>query len=605
VDRFDAEYTVRADGGLLVTERIELRFDGSWNGFIRTIPVRYRTDAGFDYRLGLDIRAVLDDAGAPLRHESSREGNDRAIRIWVPGAEDTTRVVVLRYDVANALRFFDAGDPEGARDELYWNVTGDEWEMPIRRASARVLLPAGATGVRAVAFTGAEGSTGSDAVTVIENGAVRVTSTRGFAPHEGLTLAVAWDPGVVDRPGAAARVVSFLLGNGILFIPIFAFFGMFRLWLRRGRDPKAGAVVVQYEPPHELTPAELGTLVDHSVDMRDVTATLVDLAVRGYLTIEEREQKKLLGLTSSREFVFHRAPDAGAWQELLPHEEKLLIGLFGRQPRPEGPPATAQVIPTENMQALRSAAGAPGFGGAIARVAQQAVERAETSLLARVGPRDSVTLSQLENTFYQHLGGIRGGVYDRLIGRGYYHRRPDHVKGAYVGVGAGIGALLFVSGLWLADQGLTSHVAAVVAAFLTAGILVGFGLVMPARTPSGAAARTASLGFREFLSRVESDRFRRMITSPAQFERFLPHAMALGVEDRWAAAFDGMLNEPPNWYRGSAPGRFRAVALTRSLGTMSTRAGSAMTSKPKSSGGSGFSGGRSGGGGGGGGGRGF
>ncbi|MEJ2483315.1 MAG: DUF2207 domain-containing protein [Gemmatimonadota bacterium] len=145
----------------------------------------------------------------------------------------------------------------------------------------------------------------------------------------------------------------------------------------------------------------------------------------------------------------------------------------------------------------------------------------------------------------------------------------------------------------------------ILAAALSAVIIVGFGLVMPARTVKGARTQEAILGFEEFLDRVESDRFRRMITGPDMFERFLPYAMALGVEKKWAAAFADIYREPPNWYRGPGYATFRPAVFVSDLGNMSNATAAAMTSAPRSvgssgmSGGGGFSGGGFGGGGGG------
>jgi uncharacterized membrane protein len=136
-------------------------------------------------------------------------------------------------------------------------------------------------------------------------------------------------------------------------------------------------------------------------------------------------------------------------------------------------------------------------------------------------------------------------------------------------------------------------------------------LVMPARTQNGARALEGVLGFEDFLAHVESDRFNRMIKTPEMFEKFLPFAMAFGVEKNWSRAFEGILKEPPQWYRGSSFGpNFYPMTFVNDLGYMSSRASSVMTSAPRSSGGSGFSsggggGGYSGGGFGGGGGGGF
>jgi uncharacterized membrane protein len=148
--------------------------------------------------------------------------------------------------------------------------------------------------------------------------------------------------------------------------------------------------------------------------------------------------------------------------------------------------------------------------------------------------------------------------------------------------------------------------AGVIAGILSGLIIIVFGWFMPARTVRGTRELEKVLGFQEFLSRVEADRLERTVRTPEMFEKYLPYAMALGVEDNWAKAFEGIYTQPPSWYTG--PGgihTFRPSTLTSNLGVMSTTAASVMASSARSSGGSGFSGGRSGGGFGGGGGGGF
>src|SRR5439155_71146 len=129
IERFDAEVVVARDATIEVTETIRARFTGAWNGLYRTIPVVYRTPQGFGYRLFLQPLAVTDGAGRPLRYQAGSERHYRKFKIWIPDAQDAARTVVFRYRVANALRFFTD------HDELYWNVTGDEWAGPIAGAA--------------------------------------------------------------------------------------------------------------------------------------------------------------------------------------------------------------------------------------------------------------------------------------------------------------------------------------------------------------------------------------------------------------------------------------------------------------------------------------
>jgi uncharacterized membrane protein len=545
IQRFDATVDVSADGSIRVEETIVPRFTGTWNGIFRTIPVEYRTPQGLNYTLRLDIESITDDEGRSLKYESSRERHYRKLKIWVPGATDTTKTVRLTYRVSNGLRFFDE------HDELYWNVTGDEWEVPIESASAHVKLPAGVSGVRATAFRGAYGSTEQTDVSIGPD-SVDVQTARGLGMREGLTIVVGWNPGVVHRPTAAEKVADTVYSNLPLAIPALVFIGMLRLWRRRGRDPELAPITTQYEPPAQMTPAELGTLIDGKPDMRDITSTVVDLAVRGYVHITETKDDHLFGLWASKDYTFTLKKARSEWTGLRPHERDLLEALF------------------------------------------------DSGL-------DSVTLSDLKNKFYKHLPGLREGLYGVLVSGGFYTGRPDRVRVLYMVLAVVLGfAIGGISAVVMTQLGM-QPVAGIVAGVLSAIIIGGFGWFMPSRTVRGTRELEKVLGFREFLSRVEGDRLDRMVKTPEMFEKFLPYAMALGVEDNWAKAFEGIYNQPPSWYTGPAGVHtFRPSSFANSLGVMSTQAASVMASAPRSSGGSGFGGGGSSGGGfGGGGGGGF
>jgi uncharacterized membrane protein len=544
IQNFDATIDVSPDGSIVVEEVIVPRFTGSWNGIYRTIPIQYRTPQGLNYTLRLDVESITDAEGRDLKYESSRERHYRKLKIWVPGATDATRTVKVRYRVANGLRFFEE------HDELYWNVTGDEWEVPIESATARVNLPAGVTGVRATAFRGAYGSTEQSAVS-IDGPLVTVRTERGLGFREGLTVVVGWNPGVVHRPTTAERAANLAYSNLPLLLPPLVLFGMWRLWRARGRDPELLPIAAQYEPPAQMTPAELGTLVDGKPDMRDITSTIVDLAVRGYLHITETKSEHLFGLFSNRDYTFTLKQPRGTWATLQPHERDMLGAMFGAD--------------------------------------------------------ETVTLSDLKNKFYKHLPKLKNELYGRLVRDGFYTGRPDRVRILYIVLGIIVGAgLAVLSGTLMSAFGM-QPVSAVIAGILSGLVIVLFGWFMPSRTVRGTRELEKVLGFQEFLSRVEGDRLERVVKTPEMFEKYLPYAMALGVEDNWAKAFEGIYQQPPQWYTG--PGGihtgFRPSTFTNSLGAMSTQAASVMSSAPRSSGGSGFSGGSSGGGFGGGGGGGF
>ncbi len=546
IQHFEETVTVNADGTIEVTEIIEAHFTGSWNGLYRTIPVEYDTPQHLNYSLLLEPLSVTDDNGQPLKYEQKRDGRYLKFKIWVPGASDATKTVILHYRILNAIRF---GDDH---DELYWNVTGDEWDVPIHSVSAKIELPDGVAGLHAIAYTGIYGSRDRDAEVESKNNLVEIRSTHPLSYREGLTAVVGWDKGVVHPPTALAKIALFFRSNWPLFLPVATFLLMLWLWWTRGRDPDREAIAVQYEPPDKLTPGECGTLVENEAAMRDITATLVDLAVKGYLTIEQKDESHLLGLSHSKEYIFHLKRPATEWSGVRPHELEMLSALFND------------------------------------------------------GSIDAVKLSELQNRFYTHLPAIRSRIFDALMADGYYLHRPDTVRQTYIGGGFVIGVLLLVFGGSLGVATGISHVTWMIAGILTGAVICIFGWFMPARTLSGARTYEKVLGFEQFLERVESDRLERIVKTPELFEKFLPYAMALRCEKKWVAAFAGIAMQPPQWYSGPYGSAFVPYMFVNDLNVMSSQAGNVMASAPRSSsggsgfGGGGFSGGGFGGGGGGG-----
>lgn len=609
IHHFDAHVLVNPDGTIDVTETIEAEFIGSnWHGIYRTIPVEYTTPQGLNYSLFLDAVSVTDEAGQPLKYQRSRQGRYAKFKIYVPNPDNSTRTVVLHYRVLNGLRYFND------HDELYWNVTGDEWDVPIDSVTAEIQLPARVTGLHAIAYTGAFGSQEQDATVVVTANLVSYTGNRPLGFHEGLTAVVGWDKGFVREPGAGQKLWLFLLSNWPFALPIAAFVVMFWLWWTRGRDPERDAVTVQYDPPDKLTPAECGTLVDNEVAMRDITATLVDLAVKGYLTIEQNDAASHLGL-HHRDYIFHLKKPQTEWSALRPHEITMLNGVFFT-------PNPALLLSTA-LAGLKDAAGASPAGSAVGGIALRLLSRVAQANPAVIGDfsgegstaaaapaaaaEPAVPLSALQNHFYTNLPVIRDCVFNALKGDGYYLHRPDRVRGAYVGGGVFVGFGLIFAALFLSSMTGMAPGTWLLAGVLTGGLIAGFGWFMPARTAAGARALARVLGFQQFLGRVEKEQIARLETSPDLFEKYLPYAMALGVEKKWVAAFSGIALDPPQWYQGGYGAGFQPYLLVNDLNLMSSQAGSAMSSAPRgSSGGSGFGGGGgSGGGFGGGGGGGF
>jgi uncharacterized membrane protein len=551
---FDALLTVHSDGTVDVVEQLKIHFTGEWNGLNRDLSLHHNTAQGRATKLDVEDGPITDDTGQPLvvEHQTQDAGWTRRYHIYIPGAADADRTIVIHYRLKNAIRFFFKSSDVGELDELYWNVTGSQWTMFIDSVHARVVLPNDVQPTQLAVYTGAEGSTANDAAIERDAHAVGFTSRHPLYPYTGMTIGVGWPAGhIANRPSYLQEMsMQVLRGSPLLIVLLVGIFG-YRRWDKYGRDPAEGSSVVRYEPVPGASPAELGTLVDNTADMQDITATLVDLAVRGYIHITELKEEHFFGLAKSTDYRFDIVKTRSEWKDLKSHETSYLDAL-----------------------------GESGPGDAY-----------------------SVQMSDLRNKFYRFLPRIKNSIYDELVQADYYRERPDRAKAKAWGLAVFISFILGSLTILSLSRGFTLFApgALVTATVLSFATLAVFAQLMPARTVAGARARETSLGFKEFLSRVEEDRYKRMITSPELFEKYLPYAMAFGVEQKWANAFKDIYREPPQWYTG--PGHFDSVNFGHSISSMSEAAASTMSSSPSSSGSGG--GGSSGGGSGGGGGSGF
>ncbi len=572
IDRFHVNIVLDRDSSFLVTETIQVDFgDLQKHGIFRTIPVDYsrtETVAGAPvatrYSVRLWVLSVKNEQETAYPFTLSHQGRDLFLRIGDPNRTVTGRVAyVITYRVQRAINRFDS------HDELYWNVTGTEWDWPIHEASVQVVLPEGVSSddVRHQTFTGRMGSTTTQAADSFE-GRIYHAEVRELGPSEGLTIVLGVPKGVLQPP-SAARELWWKLSDNVGFflaalLPLVSLVGLLYLYLKSGRDPGRNMpIVVQYEPPPGLSPAEVGTLVDETIDTPDIVSTVLDLAVRGYLKIEEVETTKFLFL-SQKDYLFEkRKPGDG---DLSAHETAFFNALF-----------------------------ASG---------------------------DHVLLSSLKNKFYTSIPSIRKAITSEMLAKRLFPRDPEGVRQLYRGLGCAAAIVPVLLAIALLQ---TNAVRAIVppdpasfvlfaglCLFLTVAIFWIFSKAMPSKTPEGARLARYCLGFKEFIARVERDRIARMAKEdPTLFERVLPYAVVLGVADEWAERFEGLLTEPPNWFQSSsAGGGFYPRVMVTDLGRSMHAMGSTLTSQPSSSGSgggggggfSGFSGGSSGGGFGGGGG---
>ncbi|MGA8269494.1 MAG: DUF2207 domain-containing protein [Candidatus Acidiferrales bacterium] len=364
-------------------------------------------------------------------------------------------------------------------------------------------------------------------------------------------------------------------------IPILFAVRMFWLCWTRGREPEQGSITVQYDPPDNLTPGECAALVENKIAMSTITATIVDLSVKGYLAIkQEQVSSQAAAANAGKSFVFHLLREQDDWNTLKPHEKAVLTGIFVRMNPLE--------ILSEAMSKLQNAAPDSPVAPMYARV-QDRIAATESMIAAnpglsavtdrQFGPKNEVALLELHNQFYMHLQRIRDAVFDSIVASGYYDKRPDRVRLAYGVSGVATGLLMAAGGVVLAAATRTPPWPWVLAGILTGTIILVAGRMMTPRTVAGTQALARVMGFRDFIARVDKDQIARVEKTPDLFEKYLPYAMALRVETKWSQAFGNLSMPAPRWYGSNLPGDFQTAHLVDDLTGMSTQAETVLTSR--------------------------
>jgi uncharacterized membrane protein YgcG len=570
IDRMQVQVDVRPDGSLHFVERLDVDFRRlERHGIFRDIRYRLAYDASNVRQYGIELEAATAADGARQPVEITREGTLVRFKVGDPDRTISGRTTYrISYTVANALNGFTD------HDELYWNVTGT-WPVPIAATSVVVRIPE--DGVQRVAcFQGPAGSTETCHARFSTREA-EFSTTRPLAEGEQMTVVVGFRRGIVPEPRPTVlpnplfgspsfdRTPGLIASSVLMLAGVLAGFGT--LWWREGRDrryvsqyylttsteeeilPLFGSETsgVEFEPPGALRPAQIGLLLDERADVRDLTATIIDLAVRGYLRITELPKEGWFG---ARDWRFDQLKPAD--DKLLAYEKKVLDGLF---------------------------AGAKETG--------------EASIIA------SQKLSSLKKKFYTHLEGIKKALYADALQHRWFVRNPDTVRKVYFVAGAAI-ALCSVWLTTVVGQAWGAGLLGLPVA-LAGVLMMVFSGAMPRRTASGREMMRRSLGFAKYIKTAEA-RQQEFAERANIFAEYLPFAIVFKCVDRWAHAFRDVAIQPAagGWYAGR--GTFNASSFSSDLASFSSTVSSALTSTPGGSGRSGFSGGSSGGGGGGGGG---
>jgi len=530
---FRSHISIEKPGTILVNEEILYDFGAlSRHGIFRSIPIIKTNSQGEKFQLTFsEITVSLNGRSNYQFTKSFAKGN---LVLKIGEAEKTLngqQKYQIQYRVGGALAYY------SDHDELYWNITGNEWEVPIKSATATISLPTAPpeTATSSLCYTGTRGSQSQNCTFhSVEGGEVFKTNAP-LALGEGLTVVFGFPKQLVLELEAKpylpfwesplGKILALLISLAVvaLFLGWYLVFpvSIVYQWFKNGRDPVSpvGEATAWFEAPkiakHSLTPAEAGTLVDERVEVRDILALVVDLARRGYFKIEERKKN---------DFYFVLQKEYKADAQLFNYEQKFLNALF----------SVKQTVRIKNKK------------------------------------------------LYLAFEEIKKMLYERVVELKLFPKNPNSIRNFYT--------VMLVLGLFTFNFLL----------FLAAAF---FGLQLPQKTLLGVEAANKVKALKRFLTSQE-----RQLAYQADkqllFEKLLPFAVALGVEQLWAKRFAHLALKAPNWYSSYQSRPFTSALLLSDLNRSFSSVRSTFVSPTSSSQGfsSGFSGGSSGGGGGGGGG---
>jgi hypothetical protein len=508
IDSFDSVIKMNADSSIDVEETILYDVGSRLVPWIHhNIPVRYLISdrGGEKYTLRLSEVSVTDAYGNPYAFVISDSGGSKKISIGGSGtAPDGKKAYIIRYHLEYPLSYHDT------YDEMFWNVTSDDWTVPIREVSARVIYPSairtGGEDSRIECYAGRRGSRRDcdQAKHVFAGaqdgkaGAAEFLSSE-LGAGEGMAIVVAVPKGMLKKPNFLNYLGwvmedlgrDFTKDGWVMILPLLILIRMLLIWHKGGRDPKGRETIIpEYDIPDGLTPAELGIILDERCGQKEIVAEMIFLAERGYIRIERAE---------GGDYVFRRLKDPANLENEFDRE--LMQGIF--------------------------------------------MVYGETKL------------SKLKGKFIKAYGGIVNSLFQSVHKKGYFSENPHKVISRY-----SMWAIFLLFGLMfflyilagMADAGLELPFSSnftlftILSVILSIFVLISLARIMPKKTHKGVAIREHILGFREYLRVVEKERL-EFHNAPGEqnkdFEKLLSYAIALGVDEEWARQFDGLC-EPPS-----------------------------------------------------------
>ncbi len=579
IDSFYSDVQINKDGTVTIEETIKYDFESSQkHGLVRDLVFKTKNEDGKTYITNISIISISDDKGYQYNYSKSKTSDYIELKIGDADKLITgKKTYVIKYNISGALRYFTD------HDEFYWNLLGFDWNVPILKFSSLITLPANLqdSEIKYVCYEGSLGSTSQACLINNINGKINVNSSRLLSPSENITVAVSFPKNIVavlepneDKPSIFLRAFQVLLGLGAsvwyVFFPVKYLYDSIKESYNLKRNQRI--VSAWFEPPKYddgvfFSPAETGFIVDNKIDHRELTATIIHLAQRGFLKIKENENKH---------YSFIRLKDVES-SELRNFEKGIMEALF-RDGIDISSLDQAQIekleIQLSNLKKLNKIIKIPYF-----TEIQNQLDRVNQ------GDRIEVTDKELKRskTLFSKIAKFNKTVEEEVVNREMYKSKPTN----------DIARNITFIGLGLTTMNLPLVLVSII-----------FGKKNIKRTEKGIEKYSEAISLFNFL-KSQDEQVNFQSKNQMFFEKLLPYAAAFGVEKKWAERFKDITLVKPDWYEGENFSNSVFIgSMTENIGgSMKSSYSSGMSASRSSSGfSSGFSGGSSGGGGGGGGG---
>ena len=557
IKNFDSNLIINSDNSADITETIDVTFSEYRHGIFRFIPLVAEVKGAdgkiIDKRIELQIKSVTmngtpEPYTASINHDINSKLSNSAFGLLYDnqvikiGSENETvtnnNKYQIKYHVDNILT------ARGDTAYLDWGVTGTQWNVPIYSSSftvdfAKDLASKNASLNTVKCFAGALGSTDSARCTVsnsVTNATGKITQTLNAA--EGFNLEVTFpkilitkNAGSLDQT-APSDYLLLLLTNLIPFIlafsPLFVLFGTFIYWLIHRAPKGTGIIVPYYDPPQGLRAAEAGLIYDESVDNVDNSATIISLAINGYMKIQDDGKGNYTFTNLEKDTL-----------DLRPFEKMFLDGFFK-----DG----AKVVELNDLK-----------------------------------NKFYLTLDKINNELQGWA--VREGYFRSKSSKNAVFGQLTVFIIAFVLIFTLLGSVLSF------NTGVFAIIFVLTASFSVLCILFFFG-TLNHKTKRGVQIREKILGLKQYIELGEKSRINIVNSpemTTELFEKLLPYAMVFKQHKAWAEKFKDIYVTPPDWYSGNW-NTFNAIYLAASLNNISSSVNNTLSSSPSSSG-SGFSGG--------------